>query len=190
MVDATDATQPSPAVSGPSRRRLALAGGAAALLGLAAGWSLNRWREPDAESDAEGKFWGQKLLLTDGRMIETKTLRGQPLLVNFWATWCPPCIEEMPLIDAFYLENKSKRHQVLGIALDKQDAVEAFLRRVTIHYPLAMGPSEGITLSRDLGNLSGGLPFTVFFAGSGRVARRKMGKLLAQDLQAWSQIEA
>jgi thiol-disulfide isomerase/thioredoxin len=171
------------------RRRLLYIGAGAALLGLATGVGL-KWRGDATESPATARFWAQRFNLLDGRVIEAHALRGQPLLVNFWATWCPPCIEEMPLINGFYLQNKSKKHQVLGIALDKMEAVKQFVGRVPIQYPLAVSTSEGAALARELGNVSGGLPFSVFFASAGNVARRQMGRLSVSDLQAWSQFGA
>jgi thiol-disulfide isomerase/thioredoxin len=163
-------------------------GGCAALLGLAAGVGL-KWRSDASVSPRAASFWALRFDLLDGGAIDANTLRGQPLLVNFWATWCPPCIEEMPLINGFYLQNRSKKHQVLGIALDKIEAVRQFLGRVPIQYPMTVSSSGGVELARDLGNLTGGLPFSVFFASAGNVARRHMGKLSATDLLAWSQFD-
>ena len=93
----------------------------------------------------------------------------------------------MPLIDSFYRQNKSKQHQVLGIAVDKHDNVLAFLTRLPVQYPLVMLGAHGAGLGKELGNLSGGLPFTVFFGPNGNVMRRKMGKLLAADLESWAE---
>ncbi len=170
------------------RRRFIYAGGTAALLGLVAGVALYGWGD-DTRSSGAASFWRRRFDLLDGRAIQAQSLLGRPLLVNFWATWCPPCIEEMPLIDRFYLEYRSKNHQVLGIAIDKPSTVSEFVRRVQIQYPLAIDPATGPLLARELGNLSGGLPFSVFFNGEGKVARRKMGKLSTSDLQAWGDFE-
>lgn len=112
--------------------------------------------------------------------------RGRPLLLNFWATWCPPCVEEMPLLDAFYREHQTKGVQVLGIAVDQPSAVRRFLQKTPVAYPLGMAGMGGTELSKSLGNSAGGLPFTVAVHGDGRVLHRKIGQLSPQDLQQWA----
>jgi thiol-disulfide isomerase/thioredoxin len=114
------------------------------------------------------------------------TLRGRPLLVNFWATWCPPCIEELPLLSSFFQQNRAKGWQVLGIAVDQPDAVNRFLARSPVSFAVAMAGMAGLELSKSLGNLSGGLPFTVVLTADGEVAHRKIGRVTEADLSAWS----
>ncbi len=114
-----------------------------------------------------------------------QSLRGQPLVVNFWATWCPPCIAELPLLDDFYQQNAANSWQVVGLAVDKPAAVRSFLTRTPVHFPIGMVQEGGSALARSLGNLSGGLPFTVVLGRDGRVLHRKIGQLKAPDLQGW-----
>ena len=114
-----------------------------------------------------------------------QSFQGRPLLINFWATWCPPCIEELPLIEAFYQENKAKSWQVLGLAVDKPDRVQSFLKSTPLSFPIAMAGLEGTELSRELGNPTGSLPFSVVFSSDGQIAQRKLGRLQAQDLDQW-----
>ena len=167
------------------RRHLLAAGAGAGLLGLVAGFGWDWWQSRQQQGSEE-KFWSYSFESVQGPPIHARALRGRPLLVNFWATWCAPCVEEMPLIDSFYRQNKFKNHQVLGIAVDKPEAVLAFLARVPVQYPLVLLGTHGGALGKELGNLAGGLPFTVFFGSAGQVMRRKMGKLVAADLDSWA----
>lgn len=173
-----------------SRRTLLLAGAAAALAGVGAAWWSARTPTPGnvAGEPVEG-FWALQWDAPEGQQVRLADLRGRPLLINFWATWCPPCIEELPLIDAFFQKNKVNGWQVLGLAVDKPSAVQAFLLKMPVHFPIGLAGLSGADLGRNLGNLAGGLPFTVALAGDGRVIQRKMGKLTQNDLDAWAALK-
>jgi len=96
-------------------------------------------------------------------------------------------VQELPLLGRFYEQNVSKRWQVLGLAIDDQGAVSRFLARSPVKFPIAMAGFPGVSMSRSLGNLTGGLPFTIVFDASGRVLHRKMGALTEDDLAGWQQ---
>ena len=121
-------------------------------------------------------------------MLATSAFKGKPLMLNFWATWCPPCVEELPLINNFFLQNKIKGWQVLGLAVDQAAPVTRFLAQSPLSFPVALAGFPGIEVSRSLGNLSGALPFTVVFDSTGHVLHRKMGKLTTDDLRVWAQL--
>ena len=112
--------------SSPTRRRL-LYGGvavAAAAAGLGGAW----WRERGSGAKGEAldaAFWTQRFERPEGGELVFADLRGKPLLLNFWATWCPPCVEEMPMIDRFFRENGGNGWQVIGLAIDQPSAVTA-----------------------------------------------------------------
>jgi thiol-disulfide isomerase/thioredoxin len=155
----------------------------AALLGL---WAAMRPRATGTPSAGDPAFWGAQLDTPSGVPLPMASLRGNPLLLNFWATWCPPCIEELPLLDTFYQQNKARQWQVLGIAIDQPSAVRNWLQRSPLSFPVALGGLEGSEMGKRLGNASGGLPFSVLFAADGEVLERKLGQLSPSDLQAWA----
>ena len=111
------------------------------------------------------------------------------LLVNFWATWCPPCIEELPLLDYFYQENKEKSWQVLGLAVDQPSAVRTWLQTRPLNFPVGMAGLNGAELSKSLGNRAGGLPFSVVFGAGGELLHRKIGKVLPEELALWAKLK-
>lgn len=168
------------------RRRL-LVGGvavAAAVAGLGAGWW--RMRAGDGSPGAAEALWKLSFTMPAGGELAMASLRGRPVLVNFWATWCPPCVEEMPLLDAFAQQQGAKGWQVVGLAIDQPTSVRQFLARTPVRYPIGLAGLEGTELVRSLGNTSGGLPFTVVLGPDGTVRQRRMGRLSRADLDAWT----
>lgn len=158
-------------------------GAVAAVAGAGVAW----WRlRPEAVgSPSLDAFWQERFTLTTGQELAVAEWRGRPLLVNFWATWCPPCVEELPMIEAFWREHAVNGIQVLGLAIDQPSAVHRFLERQPLSFPVGLAGLQGTTLSRSLGNVNGGLPFSVFFGKDGGIWRQKLGQLKPQDLQDW-----
>lgn len=181
------ADTPAPPVE-PGRRRLLYAGvaGAAALAG--AGAALWKFRAADTGRDAAAALWALNFDTPAGATLAMQSLRGKPLVLNFWATWCPPCVEELPLLDGFYKQNASKSWQVVGLAIDQPSAVRKFLERTPVSFPIGMAGLGGTELGQSLGNLAGGLPFTVVLSAGGDVVQRKMGRITAADLALWTQV--
>ncbi len=169
-----------------SRRRWLV--GTVAATAVLAGWGLNKWLKPPSTGTGGGKpaIWNLDFEVPGKSPLQMKAFAGRPLLLNFWATWCPPCIEELPLLDHFFRENSVNGWQVLGLAVDQASAVSAFLQQTPLQFPIAIAGMTGIELSKTLGNLSGGLPFTVVLGSTGEILHRKMGRVSPQDLQAWA----
>lgn len=174
------------AVPSPSRRWLI--GGAAAVAltgGAALGWRQSL-RSSSGLDPALEAFWGLQLETPEGQPLALQALRGRPLLVNFWATWCPPCVRELPLINRFAQAQGAQGLQVLGLAVDKAENVQKWLARQPLDFPVALTGASGIALTRSLGNAEGGLPYSMLLDASGNVRQRKIGELSDADLQAWA----
>jgi thiol-disulfide isomerase/thioredoxin len=170
-----------------SRRRTVLWGVAAGLAG-AAGLGLSLRHAKDAALavvDPVPGFWEQQWQTPHDTTLAMAGLKGRPVLINFWATWCPPCVDELPLLDSFYKEQGSHGVQVLGLAIDRKEAVVPFLKKLPLSFPVAMAGLSGADLGRALGNITGGLPFSVLVASDGSIAQRKMGRVTESDLAAW-----
>jgi thiol-disulfide isomerase/thioredoxin len=171
------------------RRKWLMTVGSLGLFGVSGGLaSCSKPSEPPQLTDAETRFWQQTFPTLPDGTLATASLKGKPLVLNFWATWCPPCVEELPLLNTFYAENKAKGWQVLGLAVDQVAPVTRFLVQNPLTFSIAMAGFAGTEVSQSLGNVSGGLPFTVVFGAAGNVLHRKMGRLNADDLRAWTAI--
>ena len=175
----------------PARRRTVLWGVVAGLAG-AAGLGLSIRHDQDATAavtDPVPGFWAQEWQTPQDTTLAMAGLKGRPVLINFWATWCPPCVDELPLLNSFYKEQGSRGVQVLGLAIDRKEAVVPFLQKLPLSFPVAMAGLSGADLGRALGNITGGLPFSVLVASDGSIAQRKMGRVTESDLVAWAAVK-
>ena len=163
---------------------------ATALAACAAGAGVAWWRlrPMDAASPAVAAFWTHRFETPDGGVLDLQRFQGRPLLVNFWATWCPPCVEELPLLNAFHAEHQGRGWQVLGLAVDQPASVRRFLQKLPLGFPVGMAGLAGTELSRSLGNLGGGLPYSLVFDAQGTVLHQKVGKLSKSDLAQWARL--
>ncbi|MGE0801490.1 MAG: TlpA family protein disulfide reductase [Lautropia sp.] len=168
-------------------RRTALALGGVAIAGGAAAWSWRSHREATrqrAEDDAAVALLFQQVL-PDSRaeVFRFEQLRGKPVVVNFWATWCAPCVEEMPELSALASELGPAQVGFVGVGIDSQEAIARFSRRLPVSYPLVVASATGAFLAARFGNAAGGLPYTVVIDATGRVRERFLGRLQIESLR-------
>ena len=166
----------------PARREalvLTAAGLAAAAAGFFLGPVLLGGREPHGPAE----LLEARLPDLAGKPRHLSEWRGRVLVVNFWATWCAPCREEIPLLMAARSRYSGKGVEIVGIAVDNAAKVVEFTKSLGVTYPILLSEADGLELMRKLGNSSGGLPYTVFLDREGRVAHRKLGALKGPDLE-------
>lgn len=172
-----------------NRRTLLMAGSATAAAAAGLGWQL--WRPGSATAapaldEPTAAFWRASFPRPNGQTLAMQTLRGRPLVLNFWATWCAPCVREMPELDRFAKRFATRGGQVLGLAVDNEAAVNEFLLRTPVSYAIALAGFEGSALSHQLGNANGALPYTAVFNRQGVVVQRKLGESSFDELVAWT----
>lgn len=165
----------------PGRRELLILGGAglaAGVAGFLVGPALLRLGgDADAEALRSASFPDLK-----GRVHRLAEWRGRLLVCNFWATWCAPCREEIPLLLAAHAKYASFGVEIVGIAVDNAVKVREFSDSFKISYPVLLAEADGLELMRKLGNKEGGLPYTVVTDREGNPSWRKLGALRQAEL--------
>lgn len=131
-------------------------------------------------ADALATLRGLVLPDLDGAAQRLDQWQGRPIVVNFWATWCAPCVKEMPELQS--LHEKYPGIQFVGIGVDKVENMRQFLQKVPVSYPLLVMDAGAIDLLRQLGNPAGGLPFTLILQADGEVNRKILGQIRMDDL--------
>ena len=146
--------------------------GAAAVLALAGGVSLAVWDQAPRDATA---LLSLSLPDTSGHQQSLAQWRGKVVVVNFWATWCAPCREEMPEFVRAQREFGPRGLQFVGIAVVQPDKVEQFAKELDLNYPALIGGYGAVELSKTLGNQLSALPFTIVIDRKGTVARTQLG---------------
>jgi thiol-disulfide isomerase/thioredoxin len=164
-----------------NRARNLLLTAIAAVIALALGIGFASWalKAPDATA-----LLALSLPDTQGAAQPMRQWRGKVLVVNFWATWCEPCRQEMPEFVRAQREFGAQGVQFVGIAIDQRDKVAQFAKELDLNYPALIGGYEAVDLSKPLGNRLAALPFTVVFDRQSRVAHTHLGPLKPAELRS------
>ena len=128
-------------------------------------------------------LFAQTMNDVSGKPQSLAQYRGKPVVLNFWATWCAPCVEEMPELSTLSAEQAGKIH-ILGVGIDSPSNISAFAAKHKISYPVFNAGMSGTDLARDFGNTGGGLPFTVLIGADGQVRKTYLGRLKFDQLKA------
>jgi thiol-disulfide isomerase/thioredoxin len=153
----------------------------AGALALALGIGVAIW---DRAAPDSGPLLALSLPDTHGTAQPLRQWRGKVLVVNFWATWCVPCREEMPEFVRAQRELGPQGVQFVGIAVDQADKVARFAKELDLNYPALVGGYEAMDLSKPLGNRLLALPFTVILGRDGQVAHTQLGPLKPAQLRS------
>ena len=146
--------------------------------------SVKKQSSVEPDSSAVATLMKANLPDTQGQTHVLSEWRGKVLLVNFWATWCPPCVEEMPELVELQNSSEVKNLQIVGIGVDSPSNIQQFTKKYQISYPILMAGMEGTEIARALGNQAGGLPFTVLLDSEGRVRQTYLGRLNMNQVKA------
>jgi peroxiredoxin len=156
------------------------------LVTLIIGVAIGAWRIQLSVSVAPAQWiFGLSFPDSQGRATEMASLRGHLTVVNFWATWCPPCVEEMPELSLIHTEMSPKGIKVIGLAVDSPSNVREFSEKHKFSYPLLVAGASGTELAKRLGNSIDGLPYTALIDEKGIVLRKKAGRIREEELRSW-----
>ena len=122
-------------------------------------------------------LFASKLINENGVSQNLSQYKGKIIVLNFWATWCAPCREEMPELSELNTEYKNKNVLVLGVAVDELNLVKEFSKESPVSYPLFAAENEGMELGSGLGNDKGVLPYTVIINADGSVVDTYFGRI-------------
>ncbi len=162
---------------------LVAAGLIAAALGM--GLANLRYSPKPAQDSAIEEFFKQELRSPSGEIHQTANWRGKILVINYWASWCPPCVEEMPELVRSQTKYATKNVLFVGIGVDSPPNIREFLSKTPVNYPIVLGGLEGSNWAKSMGNPSSGLPFTVIVNEKGANIKSKISKITEAELSSW-----
>lgn len=155
------------------------------LAALAAGvWLAQaRYAPRTPAASAVAALWQLRFPDLQGKDQPLSQWRGQVVVLNFWASWCAPCREEMPDFVALHTQYRSQGVEFVGIAIDNPANVIQFLQRLQVNYPILIGEGAAHSLARQLGDSSGALPYTIVLDRDGHIVLRHLGRLPRTTLE-------
>jgi peroxiredoxin len=167
----------------PSRTWLVTA---VALTALVAGLlvAIQRY-SPNAPGASAEAFFTHVFKDLDGEPRAMAEWQGQWVVVNFWATWCPPCVEEMPDLQRVHDDYRGRGVVVVGLGIDNPAALKRFRDEHNLTLPLFAAGAAGSELGKTLGNASGALPYTLLIDRKGRIVRARLGQIQPAELRRW-----
>lgn len=170
-----------------TQRRTVIAVGATAVAAALAGIGVGVWRASVDARDVDATESLFALTLPDalGAQQPLAQWKGRPLVVNFWAPWCVPCVEEMPDLQRVRDDYRARGVEIIGVGIDSAAKIRAFRDQHGITLPLLVAGMEGTALGDRLGNKAGVLPYTVVIGPDRRVVERKIGRIRQQELRGW-----
>ena len=121
----------------------------------------------------------------DGSPIALAQWRGQMVVLNFWATWCAPCVDEMPELERVHRDYAARGAVVVGVGVDNATAIRAFRDNLKLTMPLLVAAVDGSQLARELGNPAAALPYTVLIDRDGRIVAARLGRIHEAELRRW-----
>jgi len=155
------------------------------LLALLGGTLTSQWLSKTglASEPSIRAFFANSWQSADGKPVNANEWQGKVLVVNFWASWCPPCVEEMPTLDLLQQEFLQQNVLFVGIGIDSPSNIREFLKSTPVSYPIVIGGLEGSNLSKQMGNTQGALPYTVIISAKGKAIYTKLGKINEEELR-------
>jgi peroxiredoxin len=159
---------------------------AVALLALAAGLALAlRHFSSGGPGGSAAPFFAEAFPDLHGRVEPMSRWEGGLVVVNFWATWCPPCVEEMPDLQRIHDDYASRGVTVVGLGIDAPASLRRFRDEHRLTMPLYAAGAAGSEVGRALGNASAALPYTVLIGRDGRIVRARLGQIKPAELRGW-----
>lgn len=152
-----------------------------AVFALAAGIFLQQSRQDNITAQTPATQLAFSFPDVNGQLQSVSQWQGKILVINFWATWCPPCLKEMPEFIRWQQANEASNVQFIGIAIDDRQTVADYLKNLPINYPILIAGDEGSQLSQQLGNIINAVPFTVIVNQAGQIVHRQPGELSKQQ---------
>ena len=155
------------------------------LLALLGGTLTSQWISKTglASEPSIKAFFANVWQSPDGKPVNSSEWQGKDLVVNFWSSWCPPCVEEMPTLDLLQQEFLQQNVVFVGIGIDSPSNIREFLKSTPVSYPIVIGGMEGSSLSKQMGNTQGALPYTVIISAKGKSIYTKLGKISEEELR-------